>query len=328
VPISGHDHRIRGGGYEAHIAGVGATLRRLTADGVDLITSFDPDELRPDMSGALLVPWPNRTACGRYEFGEVAHELPINEPALGNAAHGLIAWLDFTLVDRSLERLHLRGRLAPQPGYPWRLRIDVAFEVTEHGLAQEVSITNESPTAAPVGIGGHPYLLVHPTAPGAVDTWTIEVPAEEVLLVSPDTLIPIGSVPVDQVPELDVRGPRSLRGIALNHAYSRLRRDDAGMTRVTVSDDVGRGVEIAWDERCPWVQIYTADAGADAFWRSAVAVEPMTCPPDALNSKQDLAVVQPGDSLTAGWTIRSRTPVLDASGTARAESPNRGGRSA
>jgi len=91
VPVSGRDYRICGGGYEAHVAGVGATLRSLTADGVALIASFAPDELRPDMSGAVLAPWPNRTAEGRYEFGGVAHQLPINEPGLGNAAHGLIS---------------------------------------------------------------------------------------------------------------------------------------------------------------------------------------------------------------------------------------------
>ena len=51
-------------------------------------------------------------------------------------------------------------------------------------------------------------------------------------------------------------------------------------------------------------QIYTADAGAPSSYRSGVAVEPMTCPPDALNSKRDLGVVRPGESLSAGWTIR------------------------
>jgi len=165
-------------------------------------------------------------------------------------------------------------------------------------------VTNESPTAAPAGIGGHPYLLAQPATPGAVDAWTIHVPAEEVMLVSIDTLIPVGSVHVAHAPELDLRSTRALRGIALNHAYSRLGRDSAGLARVTVTDHSGTGVEMEWDERCPWVQIYTADAGAPSSYRSGVAVEPMTCPPDALNSKRDLGVVRPGESLSAGWTIR------------------------
>jgi aldose 1-epimerase len=36
----------------------------------------------------------------------------------------------------------------------------------------------------------------------------------------------------------------------------------------------------------------------------AVAVEPMTCPPDALNSGLGLLTVAPGESWTGSWGLR------------------------
>jgi aldose 1-epimerase len=51
------------------------------------------------------------------------------------------------------------------------------------------------------------------------------------------------------------------------------------------------------------VQIHTADQPDAAVSRIGLAVEPMTCPPDAFNSGTDLIVLQPGESTTAGWTI-------------------------
>ena len=44
--------------------------------------------------------------------------------------------------------------------------------------------------------------------------------------------------------------------------------------------------------RAPWVQIYSAER----LGRRGVAVEPMTCPPDAFNSGRDLIELEVGQS--------------------------------
>jgi aldose 1-epimerase len=301
-PASGQGYRISYGRYEADIASVGASLRSLRYDGVDLILPFDEDEIRPSLRGAVLAPWPNRTADGEYDHAGRRHRLPLNEPELGNAAHGLVAWLDFHALTTASDHLHLTATIEPQPGYPWRVRIDVAYRLSTDGLSEEVTATNESADAAPVGLGGHPYLVAGEAKERRIDDLRVSVPADEVLLVS-DRLLPVELVRVTQVPDLDRREGRPLRGAEINHAYTRLSRVD-GIACVAVVDAGGSGVEIAWDDRCPWVQIYTADHGDESEFRQGVAVEPMTCPPDALNSKRDLAVVPPGESVSAGWTIR------------------------
>jgi aldose 1-epimerase len=53
----------------------------------------------------------------------------------------------------------------------------------------------------------------------------------------------------------------------------------------------------------PWVQVHTADLAPPEPSRVALAVEAMTCPPDAFNSGADLRVLAPGVPTVASWTI-------------------------
>jgi len=56
------------------------------------------------------------------------------------------------------------------------------------------------------------------------------------------------------------------------------------------------------DEHWPYVQLYTGDDRADVA-RRAVAVEPMTCPPNAFNTGEDLLRLEPGDVFEGRWGI-------------------------
>ncbi|GAB3596319.1 aldose 1-epimerase family protein [Microbacterium tumbae] len=306
LPVSGAPFELRAGEYRASIAGVGATLRALRHGERDLILPFDEDELRPAMRGALLAPWPNRTADGRYAFDGVHHQLAISEPATRNAIHGLVAWLAFAPVVQEPDRVVLRGVIEPQPGYPWRVRMLVSFVLTESGLIQGITAVNESGTPAPYGVGGHPYLLAGPGGASAIDAWRLEVPADRVLLSSADRMLPTGEARVRDhgAGGLDFRRSRVIGGAVLNHAFTDLDRRPDGLTAVRLTDENGTGAEVEWDDRCPWVQVYTADEAEGPEYRGAVAIEPMTCPPDALNSGIDLIAIPPGGSASVAWTIR------------------------
>ncbi|WP_136053740.1 aldose 1-epimerase family protein [Microbacterium sp. K24] len=309
VPLSGTAFVLRSGSYEARIASVGATLRSLRHDGADLVVPFAEDEIRPSMRGALLAPWPNRIADGRYVFGGETHQLVQNEPETRTAAHGLVAWTDFAVVSASADRVALAAVIAPQPGYPWRLRIDAEFHLGSDGLAQEITATNESATDAPVGLGGHPYLVAGEVRERGIGDLTLALDAERILLVSDDRLLPERTVSVADAAAggRDFREQRRIAGAEINHAYTGLGRPQ-GLASARVLADDGTGVEIEWDARCPWVQVYTADQSGGGEFRNGIAVEPMTCPPDAFNSGRDLQVVPPGGSASAGWTIRRIGP--------------------
>jgi aldose 1-epimerase len=67
---------------------------------------------------------------------------------------------------------------------------------------------------------------------------------------------------------------------------------------------------MTWDAACPWVQVHTADRPGLSGHRVGLAIEPMTCAPDAFNAHRypydaGLQVLEPGGSLSASWTIRA-----------------------
>jgi aldose 1-epimerase len=293
-PISGTRIPLRHGGYAADIASVGASLRTLTFDGRDLVVPFAEDELRPLYRGAVLVPWPNRVVDGRYTFDGAAQQLPITEPDRGHALHGLAMWSDYRVVSRSTGAVVLETEVVAQAGYPHPLRVQVEYRLTDDGLETRVTTTATGVDRAPYGVSGHPYLVA---GPGRVDDWTLELAADRVLEVDPERLIPQGLGPVEGGP-FDFATPRRIGELFIDHAFTGLR---ASRVRVLAAD--GHGVELRWDGVAPWVQVHTGDRPEPAYNRAGLAVEPMTCPPDAFNSGTDLVVLEPGESHELGWTI-------------------------
>lgn len=309
VALSGTQHLLRSGDIEACIASVGASLRTLTHAGRDLVVPFAPDEVRPAYRGATLAPWPNRVVDGRYVFGGEQYRLALTEPARGHALHGLAAWLDYTAIDKGSDHVTLSAVIEAQDGYPWRVRVETRFALDAAGLTQTVTAFNESDTAAPYGTGPHPYLVA---GEGTVDDWTFELPAAEVLHVTEDRLVPteLRAVEADDPSRFDYRAARRIAAAEIDHAYTGLARDADGFATVRVTDSDGHGVAMTWDAACPWVQVHTADRPGLSGHRVGLAIEPMTCAPDAFNADRypydaGLRVIAPGGSLSASWSIRA-----------------------
>lgn len=307
TPASGTQHALRAGDYEAVIASVGATLRSLTHRGRDLVVPFDADEVRPAHRGATLAPWPNRVVDGKYSFGGREFQLALTEPARSHALHGLAAWLDFEAIDKGPDHVTLAAVVQPQTAYPWRIIVTTRFELGPDGLTQSVTARNESTEPAPWGTGPHPYLVA---GEGRVDDWTLELPAEQVLAVTPDRLIPteLVAVEADDPERFDFRAARRIGTAEIDHAYTGIVRDDEGTATVRVTAADGTGVAMSWDSACPWVQVHTADKPEPAQSRLGLAVEPMTCAPDAFNASNyaydaGLIVIEPEASASASWRI-------------------------
>ncbi|MVQ43523.1 galactose mutarotase [Microbacterium sp. MAH-37] len=307
MPRSGKQYRIAASGYVAEIASVGASLRTLTYEGRDLVVPFDTDEVRPAYRGATLAPWPNRIVDGAYSFEGALHQLPLTEPERGQALHGLVVWSDFDERVAEDDRVVLATTIVPQTGYPFAVEVEVEYRVDEHGLTQRVTGRNAGSDAAPWGTGPHPYLVAGPSTgsgTGPVDDWTLLLPAAEVLTVTDDRLSPVAVESVDAHPQWDFRVARPIGDTFIDHAFTALEGAD-GHVSVELHASEG-GVAITWDEGCPWVQVHTADTPAVAeTHRLGLAVEPMTCPPDAFNSGTDLVMLQPGAEHAVSWRIHA-----------------------
>jgi aldose 1-epimerase len=301
-PLSGRQLRLSAADYSATIASVGASLRELTWQGRHLVVPFAADEVRPAYRGAVLAPWPNRVVDGRYVFDGVEHKLALTEPDRGHALHGLAVWQDFEVVSHQPGTLALAMTVPPQAGYPFRLELVVTYSLTEQGLTISLATTNTGQGPAPFGASIHPYLCA---GSGVVDDWILSLPAASVLTVTPDRLIPLDVHPViDQADQFDFRRPRIIADTFLDHAFTDLSAGSDGMFTARLTDGAGAGVTMMWGEECRWVQVHTADRPDDEeVHRIGLAVEPMTCPPDAFNSGQDLMILPAGGSTVVQWHL-------------------------
>lgn len=248
-----------------------------------------------------LAPWPNRIVDGRYSFDGRTLQLPITEPARGQALHGLVFWAEFADVVVSDDRVVLGAIIQPQAGYPFRVEVEVEYRVDTDGLHQTVTGRNVGEDAAPWGTGPHPYLVAGKE--GSVDAWMLHLPASSVLTVTPDRLSPVALETVEDHLGWDFRTPRRIADTFIDHAFTDLARDGEGQARVELRSAEGSGVAMVWGPECPWVQIHTADTKDAATNRIGLAVEPMTCAPDAFNSGDGLITLQQGDAHAASWSI-------------------------
>jgi aldose 1-epimerase len=298
MTISGNQYDIAAGPYRAIITEQGAGLRALSHDGLPLILSYEADDLAPAAFGQLLAPWPNRVDRGRYTYEGTAHQLDITERELDTAIHGLVRWASWRVVDRAPDRIVLGHRLLGQPGYPFRVDLMADYGLdAAGGLTVRMSAYNAGARPAPYGHGAHPYLTVG----RPVDECVVLIPGDRTLPVD-ERAIPNG--PPEDVAGAphDFRDARPLGATRLNIAYTGLRRGADGRATAHLSAD-GRTVSLWADASFPWLQAYTGDDVPGAGRRMGLAVEPMTCPPNAFATGHDLIDLKPGHTTAGSWGI-------------------------
>ena len=299
LPQSGAQYEIRHGAQRAIVTEVGATLRHYAVGDADIIDGFGLEEWSPSGRGQVLAPWPNRLDRGQYRFEDRAGQAALDEPGSQNAIHGLVRWLPWQIASKSADAVVLTCALPPQPGYPWRLDLEVGYSLDATGLTVCFRARNASRVPAPFGIGFHPYVTVGAT----IDDALLRIPANRCLVMD-DRGLPIGDAPVAGS-ERDFTQPRSIGSIRLDTGYTDLVRDADGLARASVArPGEGRCVVLWADASFRYLMVYTGDTiEAVPRRRRAIAIEPMTCPPNALRSGIDLLTVEPGQVVEGRWGL-------------------------
>ena len=288
------------GDQRAVITEVGATLRDYVKGGVPVVEGFSADEMATGARGQVLFPWPNRLGEGQWTFsGRHAHA-PIAAPAHGNAIHGLIRYRPFAIDSVAQNRCQLSKLVHPEPAYPFVALVEVAYHLGTLGLTVTTTVTNLDQVPIPFGLGFHPYLAV---PRHGVDEAILSVPADAVVPVD-ENQRPTGYIlPVAGGP-LDWREPRTIGPSVVDATFCDLVRDDSGWATARLAEIDSGTVELSVDRTFPYLQVYTGDTQADPRHRTAVGIEPMTCPPDALRSGKDLIVLEPKQRWTGSWRVR------------------------
>ncbi len=280
---SGREVALSAGPYTATVLTVGAALGSLTHHGIDLVRRCRVDEFSDAFLGKTLLPWPNRIAGGRYLWDGTAHQLPLNDVAHRAALHGLVTWTEWEVADTQPEAVTLTTFVAPRPGYEWPLESSVVYRLDPSaGLTITIETVNIGRDTAPYGVSVHPYIRL---GDRDVDALELALPADRVYTTDA-RLTPLATVPVAQ-DGLDFRTPRAVGATVLDHTFTGL---PEGTWTITVAEPAsGAGVAITGDVR--YAQVYTSDS----MGRTALAVEPMTCAPNAFNSGDGLIALAPGE---------------------------------
>jgi galactose mutarotase-like enzyme len=296
---SGDQFWLEAGDQEAAVVEVGGGLRTYTVAGLDVLDGYGVGEMADGGRGQVLIPWPNRVAFGRYTFAGRDLQLALTEPSRQNANHGLVRWANWTATVQETDRVVMELVLHPQPGYPFALGLAVEYRLGAGGLSVETTATNLGAGPCPYGAGAHPYLTV---GTELADDAVLLVPASTRLEVD-ERGIPTGASPVEGTP-YDFRTAGPIGDLVLDTAYTDLTGNEA----VLAAPDGGRRVTLWWDESYRWLMVFTGDTLAPGRRRRGVAVEPMTCAPNAFVSGDGLRVLEPEESLTTVWGIAAAAP--------------------
>ncbi len=283
------------GRVTAHLTQVGATIRGLTVDGVDLIAPYPQGLPAPAASGTVLVPWPNRIRDGKWSHDGTDYQLWITDPSVGSASHGLLRFMPYTPLVHDDDRLTLAATVFPQSGYPFQLDTTVTYTLTATGIEVTHTIVNVGSAPAPVALGTHPYLTV-----GDVPTaeLTLTSPGAGMLLLD-ERLLPIGESAVDAAH--DLRAGALLGDVDLNTTYTDLARDADGILRHHLRAPDGSTVTLWQGADLDYVQVFTTDRYPGR--ELAVAIEPMSAVPDAFTSGRGLRWLEPAQSWTVRWGV-------------------------
>lgn len=298
---SGAQVELRRGAQRAVAVEVGAGLREYEVGGRALLDGYPVERMADGGRGQALLPWPNRLADGAYEFDGAHLQLPIDEVERHNAIHGLTRWLNWTIAEQSAERVRMRLVLHPRPGYPFTLELSIEYVLSTEGLTVTTTATNVGTEPLPFAGGHHPYFTAGtPT----IDAAVLQVPAHHMLELDADRRLPTGMrLPIEGT-EVDFRVARPIGRTIIDTCYTLLDRDGDGRVRVKLGDaERVHGLSVWLDESYPYVQVFSGDTLAPARRRRGLAIEPMTSPPNAFRSGEDLVVIEPQQVHTATWGV-------------------------
>ncbi len=235
------------------------------------------------MSGFPLLPYANRIEEGRFTWDGRVYTLARNAGET-NTIHGIgrhRAW-DVREVKRNAVSLSLS-----HPGdaaWPFPLEAALSYALNGPSLTVAMSVTNRHASAAPAGLGFHPYF------PKQLDA-ALRFNATGVWQIGADSLPSHhGPVPSDW----SYANPVPVTRSSLDNCFT-------GWDRVAETTAGPASLRIEASEAFGNLQVFTPS------WTDFFCVEPVTHSPDAINRpdlplRQRMAVLAPGETLAG--TIR------------------------
>jgi aldose 1-epimerase len=288
----------------ATIATLAAALAGLEVHGRELAERTPPTRIPSHGHGIVLAPWPNRVRDARWTHDGTVQQLDVTDPGNNTAIHGLLRNTAYRISQRSDDAVTLTATIHPQHGWPFLLDTAVRYALSDEGLTVTHTATNRGATSAPWAVGAHPYLRI---GAGPLEAVTLEVRGTHYLELDAQ-LLPVAVHEVEPGGDFDLSTPRALGELDLNVAYQDVATGSGGAAVLTAPD--GARTVVWQDAAFRWLQVFTprnfphVDPDGTETPALAVALEPMSAAPDALNSGEGLVWLEPGERREASWGVR------------------------
>ena len=297
---------ITGFGYTAQICRRGGGLQGLWLNGQPVTTAYLDFDDRIGAEGDILAPFPGRINKGQYHFDGQNYQLAINERSGQHAIHGFVRTLLWDVVSQTETDVTVGVTTSPVDGYPFIVRLQVCYWLSESGLSVTATATNLSDQRVPFGIGYHSYFV---TGDDYVDTCTLTVPFDSVLEF--DALIPTGTILDVAEAGVDFRIPRTIGAQVIDNCFV----SPQGQMPTVVLSGATLEVNVWMDAAAyPNCVLFTGDTLVDGRKRRALAIEPMSCTSDGFNhSEWGLTCLNPGESWSGAWGVHVN--VVNGSGS-------------
>ncbi|MDB5273773.1 MAG: aldose 1-epimerase [Chitinophagaceae bacterium] len=244
--------------------------------------------------GAKLSPFPNRIKEGCYVFNNQRYHLSKNDNI--HVLHGLIWNMPFVVID---EQTHTDFALLTigltyqntHAGFPFHYRIEITYIFQQQQFSCRTKVINESHHDIPIGDGWHPYF----TTGKSINELKLKLPSSK-RIDTDESLIPTGRY----VQDATYDQPTLIADVQLDHCFEIDQRE--GIVETILVNEQEQSTLVLWQrvgERgyC-FVQLYTPPD------RLSIAIEPMSCAPDAFNNKKGLIVLEPKESVTFEFGVR------------------------
>lgn len=266
----------------------GLTVSRLVLNEQDILVPIDKARVENNTTfiNALLLPFPNRICDGKYQFEGVSYQLDRNESSRGHALHGLLYDQPFEQIDEAESSDEIKASFRHEikrdsyVGYPFHIEIVISIFLRNNQLRIDVKTKNIDDRSAPYGVGWHPYFYVEDT----IDNKKLTIPSNSILKTRKDKeLIPTGKY------EDYISVSETVEQQQFDTCFARLHTHKTVFNTVTIFQDTSMN----------FLQLYTPPD------RKSIAIEPMSCAPDAFNNTLGLVILNAGQSISHSFGIRA-----------------------
>jgi len=280
------------------LAGYGAGLNRFEipykAGSFNLIKGYNKKaDFEKLYNSVILAPFPNRIKDGQYTFEHKTYQLPINHKEEKHAMHGLLFDKAFIIETMHTENelAHLSLKYAYQGDvkgfpFPYECRVKYDWRPSEN-LTTTIEVKNTGDNIMPLGLGWHPYFMF----PSAVNELALQLNCDGKYLVDERMIPTLESQNFDTFQQL-----RLLDDTVLDDCFA-FKSD--GSHKTIVKDEVNNITLIIEQETGKnlfnYLQLYTPKD------RKSIAIEPMTCIPNAFNNGRGLIKLAANDKIAVSF---------------------------